>query len=272
MGDTPAFKDAPWPAIAPPARPLDADASADVCVVGAGIAGLCVAYALSKRGRSVVVLDDGPVAGGETRRSTAHLASALDDRIYHLEWVHGEEGARLAAASHAAAIDWIERAVAAERIECGFRRVDGYLVVPPRRLGEREALLDREFEAARRAGLQVDRVSTPPLGGALWGGALRFRAQGQMDPAAFAAGLAASITGAGGRIHTPSHVTTISGRDPCRVETREGRAVTAAHVVVATNSPVNDRLVMHTKQASYRTYAVAFPDLAGEFPDMLLWD
>ncbi|HYY97157.1 MAG TPA: FAD-dependent oxidoreductase, partial [Pyrinomonadaceae bacterium] len=46
--------------------PLAGDARADVCVVGAGIAGLTTAYLLAREGRDVIVLDDGPVAGGET--------------------------------------------------------------------------------------------------------------------------------------------------------------------------------------------------------------
>jgi NADPH-dependent 2,4-dienoyl-CoA reductase/sulfur reductase-like enzyme len=45
------------------ARPaLGKDIAADVCVVGAGIAGLTTAYLLAEEGRSVVVLDDGPIA------------------------------------------------------------------------------------------------------------------------------------------------------------------------------------------------------------------
>ena len=35
----------------------------------------------------------------ETGRTTAHLSNALDDRYYHLESLHGEDGARLAAES-----------------------------------------------------------------------------------------------------------------------------------------------------------------------------
>ena len=93
----------------PDAAPLAADAIADVCIVGAGIAGLTTAYLLAKEGQKVVVLDDGPIAGGETCRTTAHLVSALDDRFYNLERLHGADGARLAAESHAAAIDTIER-------------------------------------------------------------------------------------------------------------------------------------------------------------------
>src|SRR5918911_3896849 len=90
------------------------EASADVCVVGAGIAGLTVGYLLAREGRSVVVLDDGPVAGGETSRTTAHLVNALDDRYFELERMHGEKGSRLAAESHTAAIERVDAVVQEE--------------------------------------------------------------------------------------------------------------------------------------------------------------
>src|SRR5438128_8643598 len=120
---------------------LDKDTSTNVCVIGAGIAGLTTAYLLAREGRAVVVLDDGPIGGGETGRTTAHLASALDDRFHHLERLHGEAGARLAAQSHAAAIDRIETIVSESGIACDFARVDGYLFVAP---GQPADELDRE--------------------------------------------------------------------------------------------------------------------------------
>ena len=80
----------------------------DVCIVGAGIAGLSTAYLLGREGRSVVVLDDGLIGGGMTGRTTAHLSNAYDDRYVEIEKVHGEEASRLTAESHTAAIDRIE--------------------------------------------------------------------------------------------------------------------------------------------------------------------
>src|SRR5438876_6346763 len=102
-----------WMATAPvPEQPaLTEDLRADVCVIGAGIAGMTTAYLLAREGKSVVVLDDGPVAGGQTRRTTAHLTNALDDRYYELERIHGEEGMRLAAESHTHAIETIESGI-----------------------------------------------------------------------------------------------------------------------------------------------------------------
>src|SRR5262245_50925042 len=124
---------APWhDTFEPPDhRPLGEDARCDVCVVGAGIAGLSTAYLLAEAGRSVIVLDDGPAGGGQTGRTTAHLANAIDDRYTEIERVHGPEGARLAAASHTAAIETIGHVARREGIDCDYRRLDGFLFAPP---------------------------------------------------------------------------------------------------------------------------------------------
>jgi glycine/D-amino acid oxidase-like deaminating enzyme len=82
---------------------LDEDLRSDVCVVGAGIAGLTTAYLLCRAGRSVVILEAGILAAGESSRTTAHLSFALDDRYYELERLFGESGARHAYESHSRA-------------------------------------------------------------------------------------------------------------------------------------------------------------------------
>src|SRR3954469_7980514 len=91
-----------------PLRPLERndwpEGPVDVVVIGAGITGLSTAYHLLDAGCSVLVIDKGDVASGETSRTTAHVSSALDDHYFELERMHGVAGARLAAESHAAAI------------------------------------------------------------------------------------------------------------------------------------------------------------------------
>ena len=139
---------------------LGRDIAADVCIVGAGIAGMTTAYLLLREGRSVVVLDDGVIGGGQTQRTTAHLSNAIDDRYYQIEDWHGIAGSRLAAESHTAAIDRIESIVNEEEIDCDFARLDGYLLGSS---GESAELLERELVAARRAGLsQVEHLSNCP--------------------------------------------------------------------------------------------------------------
>ena len=260
-----------WMATAsmPPEPSLGSDIRADVCIVGAGIAGLTTAYLLAKEGKRVIVVDDGPTAGGETCRTTAHLVSALDDRFYHLERLHGAEGARLAAQSHAAAIDHIERIVNAEKIDCGFVRLDGYLFVPP---GDDVAQLDDELQAAHRAGLtDVSRVDRAPVASFDSGPALRFPRQGQFHILQYLQGVANAAKRDGVRIFNGTHVNRIEGGKEARVETDRG-VISAGAIVVATNSPVNDLVAIHTKQAAYRTFVVGARVKRGSVPQILLWD
>ena len=256
----------------PTYSPLAEDLRADVCIVGAGIAGLTTAYLLGQEGRSVVLLDDGPLAGGMTEVTTAHLANALDDRYFEIERLHGEEGARLAAESHTAAIDRIEAIVRTEGIDCDFERLDGYLFLPP---GGKEELLDHELAAARRAGLEgVEKIERAPLASFDTGPCLRFPRQGQFHPLKYLAGLAKAIERAGGRLFTDTHAERIEGSAggrPARIEAG-GHVVTAGAVVVATNTPVNDLLVLHTKQAPYMTYVIGARVPRGSVTKALYWD
>ena len=250
---------------------LAEDTETDVCIVGAGIAGLTTAYHLTRAGKRVVVLDDGPVAGGETGRTTAHLTAALDDFYQEIEKMHGEGGARIAASSHTAAVNRIEQIVMAEAIDCDFERVDGYYFLGG---GDPATLLDDELEAAHRAGLvDLERLERVPGLSFDSGPALRFPQQAQFHILKYLAGLPAAITRDGGRIFCDSHVEDLEKRPRRpRVKTKDGHWVTADAIVFATNSPVNDWVTMHTKQAPYRTYVIGARVPAGAVPVGLYWD
>jgi glycine/D-amino acid oxidase-like deaminating enzyme/nitrite reductase/ring-hydroxylating ferredoxin subunit len=257
--------------VAMPTLPvLEHDAQADVCIVGAGIAGLTTAYLLSKEGKSVIVLDAREAGGGQTSRTTAHLSNAIDDGYYQIEQLHGERAAQLAAASHTAAIHRIERIVRDERMDCSFQRLDGYLFSPP---GESSDVLERELDAARRAGLRdTEWVDRAPWRDFDTGPCLRFPAQAQFHPLRYLEALARAILRQGGRLFSGTRVKDVRGGTPARAESESGVVVTAGAVVVATGTPINDRLVIHTKQAAYRSYVIAAHVPPGSLAKALYWD
>jgi glycine/D-amino acid oxidase-like deaminating enzyme/nitrite reductase/ring-hydroxylating ferredoxin subunit len=249
---------------------LNEDVRADVCIVGAGIAGMTTAYLLTRAGKSVVVLEDGLIGGGATGRTTAHLSNALDDRYQWLARVHGVDGARLAAESHTAAVDLIESIVANEGIDCDFARVDGYLFVPA---GGATGTLQEEYAAAQRAGLRdVQLTATGPFASFDTGPCLRFPRQAQFHPLKYLAALARLVSDRGGRIFTTTHAGKIEGESMARVSTNTGAVVTADALVVATNAPIRNRVILHTKQAAYRTYVIGVRIPRGSVPKVLAWD
>jgi glycine/D-amino acid oxidase-like deaminating enzyme/nitrite reductase/ring-hydroxylating ferredoxin subunit len=263
--------DSLWTAtVQPPlCAPLAANVHVEVCVVGAGIAGLTTAYELAREGRSVALLDDGPIGGGMTQMTSGHLTNMMDDRYFELERLHGRRGARLAAESHTAAIHRIESLVGEEGIECQFERVDGYLFLAA---GDTPDTLERELDAAQRAGLRgVSRVERAPYSTFDTGPCLRFPDQAQFHPLMYLAGLAQAVQRRGGRIYTGSHAERIVGGVPAAVHVG-AHVVTADAVIVATNVPVNDRVAIHTKQAPYMTYVVGARTPRGALPPVLAWD
>src|SRR5207253_2509285 len=130
---------------------LEGDIETDVCIIGAGIAGLSTAYAVARAGRRVVVIDGIGLCGGQTGRGTA----------------------------------------------------------------------------------------------------LRFPRQAQLNPLQYASGLAAAVERHGGQLYGKTRAAALIEGTPSHIECAHGPTITADVVVVATNTPVNDLAVVHTKQAPY---------------------
>ncbi|HET7693920.1 MAG TPA: FAD-dependent oxidoreductase [Gemmatimonadota bacterium] len=250
---------------------LSADRSTDICVIGAGIAGLTTAYLLAREGRSVTVLDLDRIGGQETSRTTAHLSDVLDEGLAELESMFGEERARLAIASHTAAISRIEEIVERESIACGFERLDGYLFAAP---DAGEDALDETLDAAHRLGFPgVRRLSRTRGKGFRTGPCLRFPRQAQFHPLRYVEGLAAAIERDGGELFGETRVVDVEGlENGVRVTTADGRTVDSAATVCATNSPITTRVALHTKQAAYRSYAVGAQVRRDAVHRSLYWD
>jgi glycine/D-amino acid oxidase-like deaminating enzyme/nitrite reductase/ring-hydroxylating ferredoxin subunit len=255
----------------PSYAPLSGPVEADVGVVGAGISGLTTAYILAKAGKRVVVVDHSAVGGGDTGRTTAQVTAVLDNGYAETEQMRGRDGARLAAMSHMAAIDLIERIAADEGIDCDFARIDGYIFPYELTPAESQWITD-EHQAARRAGLPVELVGAIPLPGFPAGPAVRYRNQAHFHPLKYLAGLARALERMGARIYTGSHISAVRRGPPVTLETPEGHTVSALSVVLATHAPINDALGYSTRIFPYQTYVVGLRVPKGSVPATLLFD
>jgi glycine/D-amino acid oxidase-like deaminating enzyme/nitrite reductase/ring-hydroxylating ferredoxin subunit len=247
---------------------LDKNIDADVCIVGAGIAGMTTAYLLAREGKSVVVLDKSQIGSGETAHTTAHLSNVIDAGYRKIEVLHGAKGAQLVAQSHTAAIAQIESIVADEKTDCDFERLDGYLFFPE---GDPQKPLQEEWQAAKRAGLQVRKLRQSPVD-LKFGPCLRFPQQAQFHPLKYLVGLARAIKRMNGRLFSETEAKEIKGGKTVKIHTKGRAIVSAGAVVVATNTPINDWGKIYTKQEPYRTYAIGAPIPAGSIARALYWD
>ncbi len=244
---------------------LSSDIDTDTVVVGGGIAGITTAYNLVKAGKQVVLIEDGLLYSGETGRTTAHVVNALDDFYSYLISVHGEQNAKLAAESHTAAIQFVENAVKELNIDCDFARVDGYLFLHP---SDKEKTLDEEYYATNEVGISTTLLDYVPGIQSEKGRSLQFPGQAQFHPLKYLNGLVDFITSNGGKIYTQTHASDFKKNQVIA----NGFTINANHIVVATNSPINNFFTDHTKQFPYRTYVVGVLYPKDTIPKSLWWD
>jgi glycine/D-amino acid oxidase-like deaminating enzyme/nitrite reductase/ring-hydroxylating ferredoxin subunit len=251
--------------------PLSGDAECDLVVVGSGIAGLSSAYEAARFGWRVIVIERHDSIGGVmTPRTTAHLASELDDYYHYLIKAVGKDAARTYYESQVAAINRIEVICRDEGIDADFARLDGLLV--PAETGHMHEL-EQEYEACKTLGVDVEWINEAPVPLPEGTRALRFPDQGRFHPLKYARGLISAIEGRGGRIHGGTvYVDHVEGDGVVTIETEAGHHIRAKAAMFATNGPVNDKVSIHTKLVPDRTYVVAGPVPKGSVPDVLLWD
>lgn len=249
---------------------LNKSLSTEVCVVGAGLAGLLTAYRLLKNGFKVVVIERDDLGYGDSALTSAHISNVFDDHFTEIMRKNGKDKARLAYASQTEAIQLLEEIVLEESIDCDFRRVNGVLFLSP---GHDPRYLEEERKAAVECGVPEVHIDDQYEEAFFETGlCLRFANQAQFHPLKFINGLCERIRALGGQIYTNTKAELIQdGKNPF-VETSKGFRISCDHIVVATNVPVNNIMSLHLKEAAFRTYVIGIKVQRGSIPQALYWD
>ncbi len=245
---------------------LNQNLKTDVVIVGGGMAGISCAYCLTQAGKNVVLIEDGYIGSGETGRTTAELSSFLGKSYYEIEDILGKDEARLLAQSQLTAIDFIESVVIKEKIKCDFERVNGYFFLNPR---EKKEVISKEKEALRRVGIDAIEMQTVPGIKANVGKCLCLPNQAQFHPLKYLNSLCEIIEANGGRIFTRTHALEIDSEG---IKTNTGFNVSAKHIIIATNSPINSKYIMPLKQDPARTYVIGSLVKKGSVAKSFWWD
>jgi gamma-glutamylputrescine oxidase len=222
--------------VARPARPrLNLDLDVDVCVVGAGLAGLTVAREIAQLGWSVAVLEAGEVAWAASGRNLGFVLPGFAEDIRGIIERTGLDHAKQLWALSEQGLDYVRRTILDTQMP-GVDLINGWLHVSKT---DNSDELRSEAERMRWIGTDVefwpvDRVRDQ-LHSPRYFGAVHYRGAFHIDPFNYALGLAALAEKAGARIFEDTPAVSL---DPAgvrkRVTTPAGR-VRSAHVVLAGN-------------------------------------
>jgi len=257
--------------------PLASAARADVVVVGGGVTGLTTAYLLASAGKSVIVLERGRLAEGDTGFTTAHLTMVTDMSLRELVSRYGRTHAQAVWDGGLAAIEQIDQTIREHGIECGFAWTDGYLHAPLSvEANDRDSAAARFAEDAALAGelgFDAEFVADVPL---VHRCGIRFEGQARFHPRRYLAGVAAALIARGGRIfeHTEAHD---FAAEPLSMKAN-GHTVSCGDIVLATHDPLvgisgsTSAMFFQTKLALYTSYVLAGRVGRREVPDAMWWE
>lgn len=202
---------------------LKGDISCEVAVIGAGLAGVLIAYMLQQRGVPVVVLECRRAGEGITKNTTAKITSQHGLIYKKLLMYKGEQRALEYAMANQQAIKKYEEIINELQIDCDYEVLPNYIYT----LDNEQKIL-QEVEAAQRLGLPavLTKETTLPF---KVKAAIRFDNQAQFHPLKFLDAVADTL-----KIYENTRVTQISKSG--LILTDQGR-VKAKKVVIATHYP-----------------------------------
>ncbi|HJV86020.1 MAG TPA: FAD-dependent oxidoreductase [Noviherbaspirillum sp.] len=245
---------------------LDSAIEVDVAIVGGGITGITTAALLAQAGRRVAVLEAAQVGSGTTGHSTGNLYAPVDGFLHKLASKWGEETMLGVAESRRDAVNLIEKNTRDYRLACDFSR-QPWVLYSMDASGEGDSIIDKECQAARKAGLEARVTNDLPLPFHV-DKALVVSNQAQFHPLKYVRQLAAAIASAQCRIFESSPVIDYDG-DSGTLHTVE-HSVKAAHIVLATHTPKGFNTIQ-TELGPYREYALAAPLSGPTLPGGIFW-
>ncbi len=226
---------------------LDKDIKTDILIIGAGIAGILIAYMLKQSGRDVVLIDAAQIASGNTKNTTAKITSQHYLIYNKLISEFGEEKAREYARANELAIKEYKKIIEEREIDCDFEEKPAYIYS----LNEIDSLKE-EVEAAIRVGINAEFVEKANLPFKI-NGAVKFNNQAQFNPLKFLNDISKDLV-----VYENTKAIEIKEN---LVVTNRGN-ITANSIVVATHYPImNTPGYYFLKMHQERSYVVALENV-----------
>lgn len=219
-----------------PERPrLNFDLDIDVCVIGAGFAGLTAAREIAQRGWSVAVLEGSKVGWAASGRNTGFVLPGFGAHIDDIVERVGLDHAKQLWALSEQGVDYVRRTIADNELP-GVDPQPGWLHVSKTDNGDEQ---EKFVERMRWIGADVEAWSAERVREVLpnprYFNAVHYRNAFHIHPLNYARGLAALAEKAGARIFEDTPAVAIDAAGVRKRITTPSGMVRASHVVLAGN-------------------------------------
>jgi gamma-glutamylputrescine oxidase len=221
-----------------PTAALRGALTADVCVVGGGIAGCSAALTLAERGYRVALLEAHRIGWGASGRSGGQAIFGTATEQAELEQLVGQDDARRIWDLTLAGLALLRQRIERHQIDCDW--VDGWMLAAVKQRQWRE-IQAWQADLVQRYGYTSTRLMDwaelrATVASQRYVGALYDSNSGHLHPLRYTLGLARAAAQAGVDIHEASRVVGFVRRDGrIRVRTEHG-AVDCAQLVLAGNA------------------------------------
>lgn len=215
----------------------------DVIVIGAGMAGILIAYYLQEAGKNVLVLEADTIASGQTEKTTAKITSQHGLKYRKLIRTVGRKKATLYSKANEEALKEYERLIKREKIDCQFRKAPAYLYTQ-----KDKCVIQKEAEAAESIGIDCYYCKDTELPFSVKA-ALCFRNQAQFSPLEFIRHIAS-------KLNILEHTKVISVKKNKVIA--EKAEFTADYIIMTTHYPIiNVPGFYFLRQHQERSYVLA---------------
>lgn len=205
-----------------PKKQLTGNITADVAVIGAGMAGILTAYKLQKRGLKVVVIEAKRVGFGVTKNTTAKITSQHNIIYSKLINSYGINFAKAYALANENAIYEYKRIIEDHNIDCSFEQKNAFVYS-----NCDKDIIRREFNSAVMCGIDAFYTEESDLPFKIKA-AVGFRNQAQFNPLKFLFSIA-------NELQIYENTTALDIKNGCVITDRG--TVKATHIAVCTHYP-----------------------------------
>lgn len=247
----------------------------DIIIVGAGISGALMVYALADGKRRLLVVDRRKPVHGSTLASTAMIQHEIDIPLHKLSMMIGEAKSKRAWQRSARAVEKLGQIVVDAEISCGFER-KRTLFLAGDTYGRRA--LRNEVDARHAAGIEADYFDANMLSdhfGIDRTAAIISNISASANPAQMSAGILRLAMSRGAELVSPLEITDLHAtRDGVILATSVGKILSAGHVIFCSGYEFPEVLA-NKNHKIVSTWAIATPPrtiLPGWLKDYIVWE